>query len=114
MKWIAIKDQLPPIEGKYVLLWKKDWFFIGFREVDRFYDEFDNELIATHWAEITPPEIGETRSHGHPPGARSRATTSKMAAIPSEKGRSAGSAIDPDSGTTVQLDGMAATPRPAS
>ena len=63
MKWIAIKDQLPPP-------YKQHLFFgfsgcelgsIGEDEIihnDRFTDRI---YKATHWAEITPPEIEETK-----------------------------------------------------
>ena len=60
MKWIAIKDQLPP-EAQDVLLWDSKPI-IGWLRHDGDFEDYELRIgIPTHWAEITPPEIGETK-----------------------------------------------------
>ena len=62
MKWIAIKDQLPPYTLDDLPLWNGE-FVIGYMlSSGRFYSSDEKRLIEpTHWAEITPPEIGEAK-----------------------------------------------------
>ena len=60
MKWIAIKDQLPPV-GKRLWLWAGliyNGIFYGGR---MFLTEGIMASAPTHWAEITPPESEETK-----------------------------------------------------
>ena len=60
MKWIAIKDQLPPVEIE-VLLWEHV-AIIGWRQQNAEFTDYHGDTVRpTHWAEITPPEIGETK-----------------------------------------------------
>ena len=62
MKWIAIKDQLPPL-GKEVRLKMHAVVTGHFLSESDFYANAGQLLKAqpTHWAEITPPEIEETK-----------------------------------------------------
>ena len=63
MKWIAIKDQLPPV-GKEVLFYFPASFEIGKMCADKMFSFKRKKACVypgTHWAEITPPEIGETK-----------------------------------------------------
>ena len=65
MKWIAIKDQLPPA-GNEVLFWADDWYELGFVTPNGkilLANATETNYIkhSTHWAEITPPEIGESK-----------------------------------------------------
>ena len=63
MKWIAIKDQLPPVDKEVYL------HSYGFVEKGEYcgdhnwwsntFKEFLHGVV--HWAEITPPEMGETK-----------------------------------------------------
>ena len=67
MKWIAIKDQLPPMEQD-VLLWFDDpvvvyrvGYLASHGEILIYDDDDGWKAAPTLWAEITPPENEETK-----------------------------------------------------
>ena len=64
MKWIAIKDQLLPKVEPLLLHGAFDYeFAVGEYSDGEFYTcDYEGRIYGvTHWAEITPPEIGESK-----------------------------------------------------
>ena len=73
MKWIAIKDQLP-LFYQEVLVWPfptdfcmtasvgpaGSWEYVV-NETGFGYVDYKMQIPPTHWAEITPPEMEETK-----------------------------------------------------
>ena len=61
MKWIAIKDQLPPV-SEYCLFWDGDCCVGYLSTTGNFFTNYSTTRIyPTHWAEITPPESEGTK-----------------------------------------------------
>ena len=60
MKWISVKDQLPP-DGSPVLVWYvKDsagpsWLIWNAKTTEKMHADF-NRLGFTHWMNIEPPK----------------------------------------------------------